>query len=238
MSTLSKADATGNRAYSYDYEPRFETKVYTLFEAIEEVIHGALSPDDIYDQLPEHFQKEIELFAGSGKSKSYEELSLTKKIDAFKKLKKKIENYQKVEAELKEISLIEAFKKAEAGKLDDLILLNFLKPEIKEWLNVIAQGINHSNYENLGKNERHKILKQLIILIENSAPSKNMATKTETAPSNAPEPHHTDKIQNTPPSPESQAGAYIPQKPPGNPPKNPVNKGGLLANLIRKLFKR
>lgn len=97
MSSLPTSGDTSNRAYGYlpqfeEKAPQFETS-HTTFDEIDKVIHGLLSPDDIYRQLPETLRMLLDTHSVTETSKPFKELSLIKKIEVFKKFKPLIEIY-------------------------------------------------------------------------------------------------------------------------------------------------
>jgi len=91
MSAISSPGNTGDRAYHSD--PVFETRTYTLLEAIGMVTNGILSPFEIYRQMPEPLQKELDALANVRINSSFSELSIVDQRIAFQKLKRKIESY-------------------------------------------------------------------------------------------------------------------------------------------------
>ena len=107
MSAISTPGNTGDRAYSH--QPVFETKTCTILEAIDLTSRGLLTPFEVYRQMPEAMQKEIDSLAKTGFNRLFSLLSIKDQSAVFLMFKRKIESYQQIESVVKNDSPLEAF---------------------------------------------------------------------------------------------------------------------------------
>jgi|GEM_PF-2692756 len=102
MSALASPGNTSDRAYHS--EPKFEKRTYTLLEKIEMVTRGILTPIEIYRQMPESMQKEVDALANLRTNSSFSNLSIVDQSTVFQKLKSKIESCKQFDSVIKQES--------------------------------------------------------------------------------------------------------------------------------------
>jgi hypothetical protein len=126
-------------------------------EAIYKASHGGLNPGEVYRQLPEPIQKEVDRLAVQSYAKTFGFLCRSEQCGVMGALAAEFKR-MKEEAE-KPISIVDALQLAAEGKIDDLKVYDALPEEMRKSIDVLAEALASSEFKKAKPEVRSKVLK-------------------------------------------------------------------------------
>jgi septum formation inhibitor MinC len=163
--------SSGSRSYSYTV-----TETYTLEEAVAKASNGELDPAEVYRQVPQPLQEEIDRLASHQFSQRFMSLSLSHQRQVMQALKMEIE--QAKENPEKPLSIVEAMQMAKAGTLDDVKLYEALPEELRKILDGLAEAQNAAGFSRATPEARKQIWGFVLEML-NAAAAQDAQRRTE-----------------------------------------------------------
>jgi hypothetical protein len=149
---MTTSRGSGGGSYSYTV-----TETYTLEEAIRKASTGSLTPSDVYRQMPEEIQGEVDSLARRRYSKAFSSLGYSEQCQVMAELAAEVKR-AKEEAE-KPVSAFDALRLASEGKIDDVKLYDALPQELRTPMDALAQGLRSSDFKRAKPEVRSQVLK-------------------------------------------------------------------------------
>jgi hypothetical protein len=155
---MMSSGSSGSRSYSYTV-----TETYTLEEAVQKAGKGELSPDEVYRQMPQPLQQEIDRIALKKFSKAWTALDWSQKKEGMQDLA--IEIRQAKNQSEKPLSIADALRLAKDGHIDAIELYQALPDELRKALDVFTNAQNAANFTSATPEVRRERMAMLLDLL-------------------------------------------------------------------------